>query len=210
MAKLLVVDNYDSFTYNLVQMLGSLGFSPIVWRNDCYTLSRLQQLKPAGVIISPGPGHPGQAGMSLQTVDFCKMNNIPLLGVCLGHQALGAYWGANIILAPRLMHGKVSMVHHEGEEPLQEISSPFKATRYHSLAVERENLPSCLKVIAWTDEGDIMAIKHRLLPQVGLQFHPESVMTQEGKKIMRNFCRHCGLLPVPEKVAESRSGGRFC
>ena len=183
---LLVIDNYDSFTYNLVQYFGELGAETVVRRNDAIDLAGIESLAPAGIVISPGPCTPNEAGISLDVVRHFA-GRIPLLGVCLGHQSIGQVFGGNVIRAPRLMHGKTSMIHHDGRGLFAGLSNPFVATRYHSLIVERETLPAVLEVSAWTEEGEIMGLRHRELAVDGVQFHPESILSGEGKSLLRNF-----------------------
>ncbi|MDY7014488.1 MAG: aminodeoxychorismate/anthranilate synthase component II [Cyanobacteriota bacterium] len=190
---ILVIDNYDSFTYNLVQYLGELGreFSIAsdiqVYRNDKISLDRIEQLQPAGIVISPGPGCPDDAGISLELIRNLG-ENFPILGVCLGHQSIGQVFGGNIVSAPTLMHGKTSEIHHAGVGIFQGIESPFVATRYHSLVIEKGTIPDVLEVTAWVDDGTIMGVRHREYPHIeGVQFHPESVLTKVGKILLRNF-----------------------
>jgi anthranilate synthase component 2 len=186
---ILVVDNYDSFTYNLVQYLGELGCDIQVHRNDAVSLSEIHSMKPEGIVISPGPGLPSNAGISISLVkEFA--GRIPILGVCLGHQAIAEAFGAKIVRAPQLMHGKTSMVHHDQDSVLANLPNPFEATRYHSLIVRREDLPDCLLVNAWTEDDVIMGLRHREYDLFGVQFHPESVMTREGMKILENFLNY--------------------
>ncbi len=185
---ILVIDNYDSFTYNLVQYLGELGAKLSVYRNDKITLTRIKSLKPEKIIISPGPGEPKDAGISEDVVrDFGS--RIPILGVCLGHQCIGEVFGGRIIGARRLMHGKTSMIYHDGKGIFRGIANPFEATRYHSLIVDKKGFPKALVITARTKEGEIMALRHREYPIYGVQFHPESILTAEGKKILRNFLK---------------------
>jgi len=185
---ILVIDNYDSFTYNLVQYLGELGAKLSVYRNDKITLTRITSLKPEKIIISPGPGEPKDAGISEDVVrDFGS--RIPILGVCLGHQCIGEVFGGRIIGARRLMHGKTSMIYHDGKGIFRGIANPFEATRYHSLIVDKKGFPKALVITARTKEGEIMALRHREYPIYGVQFHPESILTAEGKKILRNFLK---------------------
>jgi anthranilate synthase/aminodeoxychorismate synthase-like glutamine amidotransferase len=182
---LAVIDNYDSFTYNLVQYFGELGAEPRVFRNDAITLEALAELGPSRLVISPGPGEPADGGISNAAIlHFSGL--IPVLGVCLGHQCLGAVYGGTVRRAPRLMHGKTSRIHHQGTDLFAGVPSPFVATRYHSLIVE-EPLPACLEVTAFTSEGEIMGLRHREHPTFGVQFHPESILTQHGKQILKNF-----------------------
>jgi len=186
MTRLLVIDNYDSFTYNLVQYLGELGAEVEVRRNDAITLDEIAALKPDGIVVSPGPCTPKEAGISVPVIQRFK-GEIPILGVCLGHQAIGAALGGAIVRAPRIMHGKTSPIHHDGRGVFRNLGDPFDATRYHSLVIERASLPAELEVSAWTAEGEIMGVRHRNLPLEGVQFHPESILTLEGKQLLRNF-----------------------
>lgn len=196
---ILIIDNYDSFTYNLSQSLGSLGLDVLVWRNDTFTVDDLEKLALQAVVISPGPGFPSTAGQTMPAVGFFK-DRLPLLGVCLGHQAIVAYFGGKIVRAPRIMHGKISLVYHNGDGIFQGIDSPFEAMRYHSLLAERDSLPRSLEVIAWTAEGEIMGVRHRTYRRViGLQFHPESWFTPAGGQIIANFCRLFNH-PAGEKI----------
>ena len=183
---LLVIDNYDSFTYNLVQYFGELGANPLVYRNDQITLQEIEALKPSRICISPGPCTPNEAGISCDVIAHFAAR-IPILGVCLGHQSIGQTFGAKVIRAPRLMHGKTSPIHHDQQGVFKGLPNPFEATRYHSLIVERSSLPSCLKITAETPEGEIMGLQHESLPVHGVQFHPESILTTEGKKLLLNF-----------------------
>ncbi len=183
---LLVIDNYDSFTYNLVQYLGELGADPIVYRNDEISLSKIKRLEPQRIVISPGPCTPKEAGISNEVIREFS-GKLPLLGVCLGHQCLGEVFGGKVIRAERIMHGKTSQIYHNRKTIFQNLPTPFTATRYHSLLVENQSLPACLEKIAWTDRDEIMGLKHREHPTWGVQFHPESILTQEGKKLLKNF-----------------------
>ena len=182
---LIVIDNYDSFTYNLVQYFGELGAEPKVFRNDAITLEELAALQPARLVISPGPGDPADGGISNAAIRRFG-GQIPVLGVCLGHQCLGAVYGGTVRRAPRLMHGKTSPIYHAGDGLFAGLPSPFEATRYHSLIVE-EPLPPCLEVTAFTKEGEVMGLRHKDAPTFGVQFHPESILTQHGKQILKNF-----------------------
>ena len=188
---ILVVDNYDSFTYNLVQLLAVAGADPKVVRNDAATVEELLALRPKGILLSPGPGRPEEAGVCVPLLE--RRPRIPLFGVCLGHQALGASFGATVDRAPVLMHGKTSMVRHDGEGLFAGVPNPFEATRYHSLEVREGTLPGELQAVAWTDDGEktVMAMRHRDLPYWGVQFHPESVLTLAGPKIVDNFLAAC-------------------
>jgi para-aminobenzoate synthetase component II len=186
---LLVIDNYDSFTYNLVQYLGELGETIEVRRNNEVTLDEIEsELKPARILISPGPGTPDDAGVSLDVIDFLA-GKIPILGVCLGHQAIGQVFGGRVVRAPQLSHGKSSPVQHDGKTIFAGLDQSFRAGRYHSLIVEESSLPSCLEVSAHTPDGIIMGLRHREMKVEGVQFHPESIMTTQGKKLLANFVK---------------------
>jgi anthranilate synthase/aminodeoxychorismate synthase-like glutamine amidotransferase len=192
-ARVLVIDNYDSFTYNLVQELAELGADPSVVRNDAWTLEQIRDFAPDGIVISPGPGtpeNPSDVGVSNDVIRELGPRT-PLLGVCLGHQCIGHVFGARIARAPELIHGKTSQIYHRGEGVLDGLPIPFEATRYHSLVVERASLPHELKVTAETGDELVMAVRHRTLPIEGVQFHPESVLTVEGMRILRNFLGRC-------------------
>jgi anthranilate synthase/aminodeoxychorismate synthase-like glutamine amidotransferase len=186
---LLMIDNYDSFTYNLVQYLGELGAEVRVYRNDAITPDEIAALHPRQIVISPGPCTPAEAGVSVDVIRRFA-GQIPLLGVCLGHQSIGAAFGGNIIRADRLMHGKTSPIYHDGRTIFHGLSQPFEATRYHSLLIERSTLPACLELSAWTVEGEIMGVRHRQYVVEGIQFHPESILTLEGKRLLENFLQH--------------------
>ena len=183
---LLIIDNYDSFTYNLVQYFGVLGCEVLVKRNDEITLAEVEALNPERICISPGPGRPEDAGISNDVVRQFGSKK-PILGVCLGHQCIGAVFGGEVVPAPRLMHGKTSPVHHRAAGVFAELPNPFEATRYHSLIVRRQTLPACLEITAETAEGEVMGLQHREFPIHGVQFHPESVLTGEGMKLLGNF-----------------------
>ena len=183
---ILVIDNYDSFTYNLVQYLGELGAEMRVFRNDKITVGEAVALNPEKVLVSPGPCTPKEAGVSCDIISEFG-HRLPLFGVCLGHQSIGDVYGGNVIRAERLMHGKTSPMIHEGRSVFKGLPSPFDATRYHSLIIERESLPDCLEITAWTAEGEIMGVKHKEHPVHGVQFHPESILTVEGKRLLQNF-----------------------
>ena len=183
---LLMIDNYDSFTYNLVQYLGELGTDVQVRRNDQVSVEEIEALAPSAIVISPGPCTPNEAGVSVPLVEKLG-GKIPILGVCLGHQAVGEAFGGKVVRALQVMHGKVSMVHHTGAGVFRGLPNPLEATRYHSLAVERTSVPACLEITAWTDDGEIMGLRHRDLPVEGVQFHPESILTQFGHKLLANF-----------------------
>jgi anthranilate synthase component II len=185
---ILVIDNYDSFTYNLVQYLGELGATLQVYRNDKITVEQAEAMAPSGIIISPGPGTPDDAGISLELLERLGPK-VPFLGVCLGHQCIGQVHGGRVVGAPSLMHGKTSMIEHYGSDLYADLPNPFEATRYHSLVVEPESLPDCLEVTSRTADGVIMGLRHRQYPVEGVQFHPESILTFEGKKLLGNFLR---------------------
>lgn len=184
---IVLIDNYDSFTYNLVQYLGDLGAAVAVHRNDQITAAGALALKPSGVLISPGPSDPDHAGICLELIAACADKNIPLLGVCLGHQAIGQVFGGNVIRAPAPMHGKISAMRHTGKSVFKNLPSPFTATRYHSLIVEKPTLPSTLSITAETDDGIIMGLAHKTKPIHGVQFHPESIATEHGHAMIKNF-----------------------
>lgn len=183
---ILMIDNYDSFTYNLVQYLGELGEELIVKRNNETTVNEIIQLNPQYVMVSPGPCSPNEAGISLEVIENLA-GVIPIFGVCLGHQSIAQVFGGEVVRAERLMHGKTSDMYHDGKTIFAGLSNPFPATRYHSLIVRRESLPDCFEVSAWTDEDEIMAIRHKTLPIEGVQFHPESILTYDGKQLLKNF-----------------------
>jgi anthranilate synthase component 2 len=183
---LLMIDNYDSFTYNIVQYFGQLGEEVQVFRNDRITLDEIERLNPARLVISPGPCSPEEAGLSVAAIRRFA-GKIPLLGVCLGHQSIGATFGGRVVRSVALMHGKTSPIHHDGQGLFAGLPNPFNATRYHSLVVERESLPDCLEITAWVENGEIMGLHHRSLPVWGVQFHPESILTEGGMEILRNF-----------------------
>jgi anthranilate synthase component II len=199
---ILVIDNYDSFTYNLVQYLGELGQELTVaadiqvYRNDRITIAEIEILKPDGILISPGPGRPEDAGITLDIIAKLGVN-YPILGVCLGHQSIGQVFGGNVVAAPILMHGKTSAVYHTGTGVFAGLNNPFTATRYHSLIIDRATCPDCLEINAWVEDGTIMGVRHRDYPHVeGVQFHPESILTDSGKQLLRNF-----LVSLKSKVA---------
>ncbi|NJN22167.1 MAG: aminodeoxychorismate/anthranilate synthase component II [Leptolyngbya sp. RL_3_1] len=201
---IVVIDNYDSFTYNLVQYLGEIGLSqPVakdiqVYRNDQITLQAVAALAPSGVVISPGPGRPEDAGISLDLIRELGPT-MPILGVCLGHQSIGQVFGGQVVSAPILMHGKTSLVHHNHEGVFNGLAMPFQATRYHSLVVDRASCPDCLEITAWVDDGTVMGLRHRQYPHIqGVQFHPESVLTEAGKQLLGNFV---AALKVPAAIA---------
>jgi anthranilate synthase component 2 len=183
---LLMIDNYDSFTYNLVQYLGELGEEVRVERNDALSVEQIVALSPERIVISPGPCSPTEAGISVAVIERLS-GRVPILGVCLGHQCIGAALGGRIVRADRIMHGKTSPIRHDGRTLFAGLSNPFDATRYHSLLIERATMPDCLEISAWTDEGEIMGVRHREHLLEGVQFHPESILTIEGKQLLRNF-----------------------
>ena len=189
---ILVIDNYDPFTYNLVQYLGELGQAIEVRRNDKIALDEIDRLRPERIVVSPGPCTPNEAGVSMDVIRRFGPE-IPVLGVCLGHQCVGAVYGGEVVRADRLMHGKTSLIHHDGTEIFSGLESPFEATRYHSLIVRRETLPRCLRVTAETEEKEIMGLRHRTHPVWGVQFHPESILTKSGKQLLGNFLKGVGL-----------------
>ena len=183
---LVVIDNYDSFTYNLVQYFGELGARLDVRRNDTLDVADLEALRPDGIVLSPGPGHPGEAGITLAVLGSLA-HRVPTFGVCLGHQAIGQAFGGDVVRADRIMHGKTSPIHHDGAGVFAGLPAPFTGTRYHSLIVRRDTLPDCLEITAWTAEGEIMGLRHRTLPIEGVQFHPESILTDDGRQLLGNF-----------------------
>ena len=183
---ILMIDNYDSFTYNLVQYLGELGANLVVHRNNKITLDQIEALAPEKIVISPGPCTPREAGISCDLIRHFA-GRVPLLGVCLGHQCIGDVFGGDVVRAGRLMHGKTSMIYHNGEQIFDDLENPFEATRYHSLIVKKETLPDCFELTAWTDQDEIMGLRHKDYPIWGVQFHPESILTVEGKKLLANF-----------------------
>lgn len=184
---ILMIDNYDSFTFNIVQYLQELGVSPEVVRNDKISLADLASMKIDKLIVSPGPCSPREAGISCDAIKYIGEKNIPVFGVCLGHQCIGEVFGGNVVRAPYLMHGKISEIHHNGKDIFKGIPSPFKATRYHSLVIEPSSVPACLEVTAETTDKVIMAVRHRTLPVFGVQFHPESILTEHGHQMLKNF-----------------------
>lgn len=184
----LVIDNYDSFTFNLVQYLGEMGVAMQVHRNDQITLDQIVRLAPERILISPGPCSPRESGLSNEILRAWA-GKVPLLGVCLGHQCIGHVFGANVVVNYRMMHGKTSPIHHNGRDLFAGLPNPFAATRYHSLVIERDSLPDCLELTAWTEEGEIMGVRHKTLPIWGVQFHPESILTENGRAILANFLK---------------------
>ncbi len=183
---LLIIDNYDSFTYNLVQYLGELGAEMSVHRNDRITLQEIEKMQPSKIVISPGPCTPKEAGISVDVIRAFGAE-IPILGVCLGHQAIGEAFGGEVVRAARLMHGKTSMIEHDGRTVYRGLPNPFEATRYHSLIIRRESMPDTLEITAWTEEGEVMGVRHKSFPIEGVQFHPESILTRVGKDLLKNF-----------------------
>ncbi len=182
----LVIDNYDSFTYNLVQYLGEMNVEMQVFRNDQITLDQARALQPDRILVSPGPCSPRESGLSNEIIrEFGP--RVPVFGVCLGHQCIGHVFGANVVVNYRMMHGKTSLIHHNGRDLFAGMPDPFSATRYHSLVIQRESLPECLEVTAWTDENEIMGVRHKTMPIHGVQFHPESILTESGRAILQNF-----------------------
>ncbi len=184
----LVIDNYDSFTYNLVQYLGELGVRLEVRRNDQITLDQVEALRPERILISPGPCSPRESGLSNEIIRAWS-GKVPIFGVCLGHQCIGHVFGAEVVVNYRMMHGKTSPIHHDGKDLFAGMPNPFAATRYHSLVIVREGMPDCLQVTAWTEEGEVMGVKHKQLPVWGVQFHPESILTESGRTIVSNFLK---------------------
>ncbi len=185
---LLMIDNYDSFTYNLVQYFGELKQDVAVYRNDEITLDRIAELNPDQIVISPGPCTPNEAGVSVPLIERFA-DKVPILGVCLGHQAIGQAFGGKIVHAKKVMHGKTSAIHHHSTGVFCNLPNPFQATRYHSLVIERASLPECLEITAWTDDGEIMGVRHKTLPVEGVQFHPESILTEHGHALLGNFLK---------------------
>lgn len=186
---ILMIDNYDSFTYNLVQYFGELGEEIVVKRNDEITIEEIEQLAPDYLVISPGPCTPDEAGISLEVIRYFA-GKIPMLGVCLGHQAIAQVYGGEVVKAERLLHGKTSAILHGGKTIFKGLADPFRATRYHSLIVNKSSLPDCLEITAWTEDDEIMGIRHKEFAVEGVQFHPESIMTQSGKQLLQNFLQH--------------------
>lgn len=188
---ILMIDNYDSFTYNLVQMLECMNQGVLVFRNDKIDLPGIRALGPSVLVISPGPGTPKEAGISVAAIRYFGPK-IPVMGVCLGHQAIATAYGGKVVRADRMMHGKTSLIFHDGRSLYKTLSNPFEATRYHSLTVDRSSVPECLEVSSWTDQGEIMGLRHREYDVEGVQFHPESILTREGSKILQNFISQRG------------------
>ncbi len=185
---LLMIDNYDSFTYNLVQYFGELNVEVAVYRNDEITVEQVGALKPSQIVISPGPCTPNEAGISVPLIQRFA-GAVPILGVCLGHQSIGQAFGGKIVHAKQVMHGKTSAIHHHAQGVFRGLPDPFLATRYHSLVIERESMPDCLEITAWTDDGEIMGVRHKSLPIEGVQFHPESILTEHGHALLANFLK---------------------
>lgn len=204
MAKITLIDNYDSFTYNLVHYLGELGSDVTVYRNDVRSVEEILAEKPAAIVISPGPCTPDDAGISLELIEKAP-RTLPILGVCLGHQSIGQAFGGKVIRAPQLMHGKLSQIHHKGEGIFKDLPDPFEATRYHSLIIERDSLPDCLHITAETNDGLIMALQHKDFPIHGVQFHPESIASEHGHKLLANFLQLAGIkTKTPPKFSFKR------
>jgi len=189
--RIVVLDNYDSFVYNLVQYLGELGGEPLVFRHDAIDADGVAALTPDGVLVSPGPGRPEDAGASNDVITALGAVRTPVLGVCLGHQCVGQVFGGRVVRADHVMHGKTSLIHHDGRGLFSGLPDPFVATRYHSLVVERASLPAVLEITAWTDDGTVMGVRHRELPIEGVQFHPESILTAEGHRFLTNWLERC-------------------
>ena len=191
MARIVVIDSYDSFVYNIVQYLGELGAEPVVVRNDAMTVAEVEALSPDGILLSPGPGRPEDAGIICEAISHFA-GRVPVFGVCLGHQAIGHVYGGSVVRAPELMHGKTSMISHRDTGVFAGVANPVEATRYHSLVVERDGLPGCLEITAETGDGMIMGLRHRDFDVEGVQFHPESVLTSAGHRMLGNFLARCG------------------
>ena len=199
----MVIDNYDSFVYNLVQYLGELGAGPVVHRHDEVTLAELEALAPDAVLVSPGPGRPEDAGVSNDAIQAFGARGVPVLGVCLGHQCIGQLYGGKVVRAPRVMHGKTSTISHDGAGVFAGLPNPITATRYHSLVVERDSVPACLEITAEAEDGVVMGLRHRDFPIEGVQFHPESVLTDAGHDLLRNFLARTS---VPAAARSGRPG----
>jgi len=204
---LLMIDNFDSFTYNLVHYLEELGHEVVVYRNDAITIDAIEGLRPSHIVLSPGPGRPGEAGVTMGVIrSFAGW--VPILGVCLGHQAIGQVFGARLVRASRLMHGKTSLIMHDGQTIFSGLPSPFTATRYHSLILQRESIPRCLTISAETESGEVMAVRHRWLPLEGVQFHPESILSQFGHRLLANFLALKPRAALPQNQGRVKSTGR--
>jgi anthranilate synthase/aminodeoxychorismate synthase-like glutamine amidotransferase len=186
---ILVLDNYDSFTYNLVQYLGELGVETVVKRNDEISIDEIRALKPERILVSPGPCSPRESGLSNEVIRTFSAEGVPVFGVCLGHQCIGHVFGANVVVNYRMMHGKTSPIKHNGKDLFADMANPFLGTRYHSLVIQRDSVPDCLEITAESDEGEIMGVRHKTLPIWGVQFHPESILTENGRQILRNFLK---------------------
>jgi anthranilate synthase/aminodeoxychorismate synthase-like glutamine amidotransferase len=186
---ILVLDNYDSFTYNLVQYLGELGVETLVKRNDEISIDEIRELKPDRILVSPGPCSPKESGLSNEVIRTFSQEGVPVFGVCLGHQCIGHVFGADVVVNYRMMHGKTSPIKHNGKDLFEGMPNPFPATRYHSLVIQRDSMPDCLEVTAESDEGEIMGVRHKTLPIWGVQFHPESILTENGRQILKNFLK---------------------
>ncbi|HTV42433.1 MAG TPA: aminodeoxychorismate/anthranilate synthase component II [Candidatus Sulfotelmatobacter sp.] len=186
---ILVLDNYDSFTYNLVQYLGELGVETVVKRNDEISIDEIRALKPERILVSPGPCSPRESGLSNDVIRTFSAEGAPVFGVCLGHQCIGHVFGANVVVNYRMMHGKTSPIKHNGKDLFMDMPNPFMATRYHSLVIQRDSVPDCLEITAESDEGEIMGVRHKTLPIWGVQFHPESILTENGRQILKNFLK---------------------
>jgi anthranilate synthase/aminodeoxychorismate synthase-like glutamine amidotransferase len=186
---ILVLDNYDSFTYNLVQYLGELGVETVVKRNDEISITEIRALKPERILVSPGPCSPRESGLSNEVIRTFSAEGVPVFGVCLGHQCIGHVFGANIVVNYRMMHGKTSPIKHNGRDLFADMPNPFMGTRYHSLVIQRDSVPDCLEITAESDEGEIMGVRHKTLPIWGVQFHPESILTENGRQILKNFLK---------------------
>jgi anthranilate synthase component 2 len=204
-----VIDNYDSFVYNLVQYLGELGASVLVFRNDAIGLAELDRLRPAALVVSPGPGRPEGAGVSMAAIRHLGTAGVPVLGVCLGHQCIAQVFGGKVVPAAELMHGKTSVIRHDGRGCFKGMPDPFVATRYHSLVVEAAGLPECLEATAFSEDGTIMGVRHRSLPIEGVQFHPESVLTEQGHQLLASFLSATAAAPTSSAPAPSSRSARI-
>jgi anthranilate synthase component II len=204
-ARIVVIDNYDSFVYNLVQYLGELGAAPVVYRHDAIDARVLADLSPDGLLISPGPGRPEDAGISCRVIEILS-GRVPILGVCLGHQCIGQVFGGRVVRAPAVMHGKTSVIHHDGRGVFEGVADPLVATRYHSLVVARESVPEALEVTATAEDGAVMGLRHRSIPVEGVQFHPESILTSDGHRMLANWLALCGHAEALSRVGTSEPG----